>query len=189
MIRIVLVDDQALVRSGFAMVIDSQEDMQVVGECGDGTEVLPLLATTSCDLIVMDIRARETGEHRAELRDRKTNDRPDLRGGIAYIDSPRHANYVESHTYQAYLADLRDRLGWPDLDHSYYDDIRPAPSLAVPVNTRAGREPEGVHHHLGVVVLAVLRAPRRKHAQAADQAARLLGVGDRRRVEVQAVGR
>lgn len=56
MIRIVLVDDQALVRSGFAMVIDSQEDMQVVGECGDGTEVLPLLATTSCDLIVMDIR-------------------------------------------------------------------------------------------------------------------------------------
>ncbi|MCD0453042.1 amino acid permease [Actinocorallia sp. API 0066] len=76
-------------------------------------------------LIVMDIRARETGEHRAELRERKANDFPELRGGIAYIDSPRHANYVESHTYQAYLAELRDRFGWPDPDHDYYDDIRP----------------------------------------------------------------
>lgn len=55
-IRIVLVDDQALVRSGFAMVIGSQDDMEVVGECGDGTEVLGQLAATPCDLVVMDIR-------------------------------------------------------------------------------------------------------------------------------------
>lgn len=55
-IRIVLVDDQALVRSGFAMVIGSQDDMEVVGECGDGTEVLEQLERTPCDLIVMDIR-------------------------------------------------------------------------------------------------------------------------------------
>jgi len=77
-------------------------------------------------LVVMDIRARETGEHRDELRHRKTNDYPNLRGGIDYIDSPRHANYVESHAYQSYLADLRDRFEWPDLDHQYYDDIRPS---------------------------------------------------------------
>ncbi|WP_106850417.1 response regulator transcription factor [Blastococcus sp. Marseille-P5729] len=55
-IRIVLVDDQALVRSGFAMVINSQDDMEVVGECSDGTEVLGQLAATPCDLVVMDIR-------------------------------------------------------------------------------------------------------------------------------------
>jgi amino acid transporter len=80
-------------------------------------------------LVVMDIRARETGEHRDELRRRKTNDHPDLRGGMNYIDSPRHANYVESHTYQSYLADLRDRFDWPDLDHQYYDDLRPGAAV------------------------------------------------------------
>lgn len=73
-------------------------------------------------LVVMDIRARETGEHRDELRERKATDHPDLRGGVAYVDSPRHANYVESHAYQRYLAEVRDRFGWPDLSHSYYDD-------------------------------------------------------------------
>jgi len=83
-------------------------------------------------LIVMDIRARETGEHRAELLERKANDRPDLRGGIAYVDSPRHANYVESHSYQRYLSELRDRFGWPDLDHAYYDDLRSAAVDAEP---------------------------------------------------------
>jgi amino acid transporter len=80
-------------------------------------------------LVVMDIRARETGEHHAELRHRKINDYPNLRGGIDYIDSPRHANYVESHTYQSYLADLRDRFEWPDLDHQYYDDMRPGAAV------------------------------------------------------------
>lgn len=75
-------------------------------------------------LIVMDIRARETGVHREELLALKQADRPDLRGGISYIDSPRHANYVESHAYQAYLAELRDRFNWPDLDDSSFDDLR-----------------------------------------------------------------
>lgn len=55
-IRIMLVDDQALVRSGFAMVIESQDDLKVVAECGDGSEVLDALAGVACDLIVMDVR-------------------------------------------------------------------------------------------------------------------------------------
>ncbi|MCD0452892.1 amino acid permease [Actinocorallia sp. API 0066] len=98
-------------------------------------------------LIVMDIRARETGEHRAELRERKAEDFPDLRGGIAYIDSPRHANYVEAHTYQRYLAELRDRFGWPDPDHTYYDDVRPPARAARHATTgipSRPAEPEGV---------------------------------------------
>ncbi|MEI2776895.1 MAG: response regulator transcription factor [Tetrasphaera sp.] len=55
-IRIALVDDQALVRAGFRMVLDAQEDMVVVGEAGDGQEALHLLARTSADVVLMDIR-------------------------------------------------------------------------------------------------------------------------------------
>jgi hypothetical protein len=40
-----------------------------------------------------------------------------------YIDSPRHANYVESHAYQTYLADMRDRFSWNDVDEKTFDDL------------------------------------------------------------------
>ena len=56
MIRVVLVDDQALVRAGFRMVLDAQDDMTVVGEAGNGEEALRLLRTVDCDVVVMDIR-------------------------------------------------------------------------------------------------------------------------------------
>src|SRR5882757_788456 len=75
-------------------------------------------------LVVMDIRARETGEHRDHLRLLKATDHPDLRGGTAYLDSPRHANYVESHAYQQRLAELRDAVDWPDLGERSYDRLR-----------------------------------------------------------------
>lgn len=55
-IRIVLVDDQSLVRAGFRMVLDAQTDMSVVGEAGDGQAALDLLATTPADVVLMDIR-------------------------------------------------------------------------------------------------------------------------------------
>ncbi|MEU4228398.1 amino acid permease [Nonomuraea sp. NPDC026600] len=71
-------------------------------------------------LIVMDIRARETGLHREQLAALKRADEPDLRGGVAYIDSARHAGYVDSHTYQTYLAELRDRFDWPDIDNDTF---------------------------------------------------------------------
>ncbi|KUL25708.1 response regulator [Actinoplanes awajinensis] len=56
MIRVVLVDDQHLVRAGFRMVLDYQDDMTVVGEAGDGAEALRLLRTTAADVVVMDLR-------------------------------------------------------------------------------------------------------------------------------------
>lgn len=77
-------------------------------------------------LILIDLRARETGHRHLEIGDLKREDRPDLRGGVAYLDSPRHANYVNSTAYQAYLAELRDRFDWPDLDHATYDSLRVA---------------------------------------------------------------
>lgn len=79
-------------------------------------------------LIVMDIRARETGEHRDAWHQLKASDDPDLSGGIAYIDSPRHASYVETGAYTGYLAGLRDRFGWPDPGDRFYDGVRPAPT-------------------------------------------------------------
>jgi len=56
MIRVVLVDDQHLVRAGFRMVLDYQDDLEVVGEAGDGAEALRLLRTTEADVVVMDLR-------------------------------------------------------------------------------------------------------------------------------------
>jgi DNA-binding NarL/FixJ family response regulator len=55
-IRVVLVDDQQLVRAGFRMVLDFQPDMAVVGEAGDGAEALRLLRTVEADVVVMDLR-------------------------------------------------------------------------------------------------------------------------------------
>lgn len=55
-IRVLLVDDQALVRTGLAMIIDSQPDMRVVAQAGDGHEALQQAAATACDIVLMDVR-------------------------------------------------------------------------------------------------------------------------------------
>jgi len=55
-VRVVLVDDQQLVRAGFRMVIDSQPDLHVVGEASDGAAAVRLVAATACDVVLMDVR-------------------------------------------------------------------------------------------------------------------------------------
>lgn len=55
-IRVFLVDDQELVRAGFQMVIDSQPDMLVVGDAGDGDTAVHRLAVTAVDVVLMDVR-------------------------------------------------------------------------------------------------------------------------------------
>ena len=55
-IRVALVDDQQLVRAGFALVINSQPDMEVVLEAGDGAQALRLLTSHPVDVVLMDIR-------------------------------------------------------------------------------------------------------------------------------------
>ncbi|MGY1665682.1 response regulator [Geodermatophilus sp. SYSU D00696] len=54
--RVVLVDDQQMVRAGFRMVIDSQPDLIVVGEAGDGEAAVRLLERTAADVVLMDVR-------------------------------------------------------------------------------------------------------------------------------------
>ncbi|MBM7074756.1 MULTISPECIES: response regulator [Micromonospora] len=55
-VRVVIVDDQALVRAGFRMVLDSQPDLAVVGEAIDGADALRVLAGVEADVVVMDLR-------------------------------------------------------------------------------------------------------------------------------------
>jgi DNA-binding NarL/FixJ family response regulator len=56
MIRVLLADDQALVRAGFRALIDSEDDLKVVGEAGDGIEAVELAARLVPDVVLMDIR-------------------------------------------------------------------------------------------------------------------------------------
>jgi DNA-binding NarL/FixJ family response regulator len=58
-IRVALVDDQQLVRSGFRMLIDSQPDLQVVAEAGNGREALASPAVARADVVLMDVRMPE----------------------------------------------------------------------------------------------------------------------------------
>lgn len=55
-IRVMLVDDQVLLRTGFRMVLAAQPDMEVVAEAGDGVEALQVLRATAVDVILMDVR-------------------------------------------------------------------------------------------------------------------------------------
>jgi len=55
-IRVLLCDDQALVRSGFRMILEAREDIEVVGEAEDGAQALELAWRQLPDVVVMDVR-------------------------------------------------------------------------------------------------------------------------------------
>ncbi len=56
MIKVLVCDDQALIRTGFATIIDAQTDLEVVGECGDGRTAVDLAGSLQPDVVVMDVR-------------------------------------------------------------------------------------------------------------------------------------
>ena len=55
-IRVVLADDQALLRSAFRVLVDSEPDMEVVGEASDGAEAVEVVRELGADVVLMDIR-------------------------------------------------------------------------------------------------------------------------------------
>ncbi|HWS33381.1 MAG TPA: response regulator transcription factor [Actinoplanes sp.] len=55
-IRVVLADDQALVRTGFRMILDETDDIEVVGEAGDGAAAVEVVGQTRPDVVLMDVR-------------------------------------------------------------------------------------------------------------------------------------
>lgn len=60
-------------------------------------------------LVAMDLNLE--GGEKEKFAEMKRTHQPDLRGGATYIDTPRHANYVETHTYQATLGEIREEFG------------------------------------------------------------------------------
>jgi DNA-binding NarL/FixJ family response regulator len=76
MIRIALVDDQELVRTGFRMVLDAQPDMTVVGEAADGLAAVEFARSHSADVMIMDARMPRMDGVAATRRIREAGDRP-----------------------------------------------------------------------------------------------------------------
>ena len=56
MIRILLADDQALVRAGFRLILNAEPDLEVVAEAGDGDDAVELALETNPDVVLMDVR-------------------------------------------------------------------------------------------------------------------------------------
>ena len=59
MTRVLIADDQALVRAGFRMILDAEDDLDVVGEAADGAEAVELARRLKPDVVLMDIRMPE----------------------------------------------------------------------------------------------------------------------------------
>ena len=76
LIRIILVDDQELVRAGFRMVLDAQPDMQVVGEAADGLAAIDLARRLHADVMVLDARMPRLDGVEATRRIRQAGDLP-----------------------------------------------------------------------------------------------------------------
>src|SRR5207249_6849230 len=70
-IRVLIVDDQALVRAGFTMILEAEQDMEVIGEAADGREAVDETRRLAPEVVLMDVRMPEMDEiGRASCRER-----------------------------------------------------------------------------------------------------------------------
>jgi DNA-binding NarL/FixJ family response regulator len=79
MIRVAIADDQELVRAGFRALVDSADDLEVVGEAANGAESLELVARERPDVVLMDIRMPQMDGVQATARIRAQDDMEGVR--------------------------------------------------------------------------------------------------------------
>src|SRR5262245_42636584 len=77
-VRVLLVDDDALVRAGLSTILAATDDIRVVAEAGDGTEVIPAVDAYKPDIVLMDIRMPAMDGIAATEQLRKRGDAPDV---------------------------------------------------------------------------------------------------------------
>jgi len=77
-IRVLIVDDQAVVRAGVARILGPDDGFEVVGVCGDGDEVLDAVAAHHPDIVLMDVRMRRVDGVAATRRLREISDEPPI---------------------------------------------------------------------------------------------------------------
>jgi DNA-binding NarL/FixJ family response regulator len=75
-IRVLLVDDQQLIRTGLRRILAPRAGFEVVGECSDGSEVEEAVTKTKPDLVIMDARMKDVGGAEATRRIRRCGDSP-----------------------------------------------------------------------------------------------------------------
>jgi hypothetical protein len=87
-------------------------------------------------MTAMDAYIEQSGQGRDDWRSMRAEDRPNLRGSMTYVDSPRHANYVDVAVYRRLLSEIRARFGWPDPDDDLYAPLKRASAeSSIPART------------------------------------------------------
>ena len=89
-IRVLIADDQALIRSGFRMILETQKDIDVVGDAEDGAEALRLVRELEPDVVLMDIRMPEVNGLEATRRILEAPDAPP-RTAMPFLRRPSRA--------------------------------------------------------------------------------------------------
>ncbi len=91
MIRVLVVDDQALVRSGFRMILEAEPDIEIVGEAADGREAVERHRSLRPDVIVMDVRMPHMDGVEAT---RRIHDQPGDRARVLIVTTFDLDDYV-----------------------------------------------------------------------------------------------
>lgn len=126
MVRVVLVDDQEMIRMGMRMVLESQPGIEIVGEADDGDTALDLLGRVEADVVLMDVRMPRMSGVEAT---RRLRERPDAPGVLI--------------------------LTTFDLDEYAYDGLRAGASGFLLKDTPVEEVAAAIHHvHAGDAVVA-----------------------------------